>query len=53
MDAEVFRPERWNEDLPMNNDPVKAKWGYLPFHGGPRICLGRKSCLQYDIPHKD
>ena len=40
MDAELFRPERWEEELPMNNDPVNAKWGYLPFNGGPRICLG-------------
>jgi hypothetical protein len=42
MDAELFRPERWDEDMPMQHDPVKAKWGYLPFHGGPRICLGSK-----------
>ncbi|KAI4197038.1 MAG: hypothetical protein LQ350_006168 [Teloschistes chrysophthalmus] len=40
MDAELFRPERWEEDLPMNNDPINAKWGFLPFNGGPRICLG-------------
>ena len=40
MDAELFRPERWEDELPMNNDPVNAKWGYLPFNGGPRICLG-------------
>ncbi|KAL8666552.1 MAG: hypothetical protein Q9202_001350 [Teloschistes flavicans] len=42
MDAELFRPERWEEDLPMNKDPINAKWGYLPFNGGPRICLGSK-----------
>jgi cytochrome P450 len=40
MDAEMFRPERWDEDMPLQHDPVKAKWGYLPFHGGPRVCLG-------------
>ncbi|KAL9021456.1 MAG: hypothetical protein Q9185_001353 [Variospora sp. 1 TL-2023] len=40
MDAELFRPERWEEDLPMNKDPINAKWGYLPFNGGPRTCLG-------------
>ncbi|KAL8669552.1 MAG: hypothetical protein Q9168_005860 [Polycauliona sp. 1 TL-2023] len=40
LDAELFRPERWEEDLPMNNDPINAKWGYLPFNGGPRMCLG-------------
>ncbi|KAL8779064.1 MAG: hypothetical protein Q9194_001633 [Teloschistes cf. exilis] len=40
MDAKLFRPERWEEDLPMNRDPINAKWGFLPFNGGPRICLG-------------
>ena len=40
MDAEIFRPERWDEDMPMNDDPTNAKWGYLPFNGGPRVCLG-------------
>ncbi|KAL8830337.1 MAG: hypothetical protein Q9170_005773 [Blastenia crenularia] len=40
MDAELFRPERWEEDLPINKDPINAKWGYLPFNGGPRTCLG-------------
>jgi cytochrome P450 len=34
-DALIFRPERWE-------DPALAdlKWGYLPFNGGPRLCLG-------------
>lgn len=40
LDAELFRPERWTEHMPLNEDPVNAKWGYLPFNGGPRICLG-------------
>jgi len=42
MDAELFRPERWDDEMPKNNNPTNAKWGYLPFHGGPRICLGRE-----------
>ena len=42
MDAELFRPERWQEDLPKDGDTINAKWGYLPFNGGPRICLGSK-----------
>jgi hypothetical protein len=33
-DAEEFRPERWDE--------IKPQWEFLPFNGGPRICLGRK-----------
>ncbi|RYP87830.1 hypothetical protein DL769_000422 [Monosporascus sp. CRB-8-3] len=45
MDAEIFRPERWDEELPMNQDPTLQKWGYLPFNGGPRICLGMDFAL--------
>jgi cytochrome P450 len=32
--AEEFVPERWSG--------LRPGWGYLPFNGGPRICLGRK-----------
>ena len=42
MDAELFRPERWDEDMPMRRDKTNATWGYLPFNGGPRTCLGCK-----------
>ncbi|KAF2280400.1 cytochrome P450 alkane hydroxylase [Westerdykella ornata] len=45
MDAELFRPERWDEDMPLQHNPTNAKWGYLPFHGGPRICLGMDFAL--------
>ncbi len=41
-DAEAFRPERWD---PNEDNEVSLKnigWGYLPFNGGPRVCLGRK-----------
>ena len=39
-DANVFRPERWLEtDLEKN-----IGWGFMPFHGGPRLCLGSESC---------
>jgi cytochrome P450 len=44
MDAEIFRPERWEEDMPLYHNSTNAKWGYLPFNGGPRICLGSMSC---------
>lgn len=40
LDAELFNPERWENELPVNKDHIDAKWGYLPFNGGPRKCLG-------------
>lgn len=41
MDAAIFRPERWEKDGGIiSEDPIDRKWGYLPFSGGPRICLG-------------
>lgn len=39
-DAEDFRPERWDEDLPLNGNDTTRAWGFLPFSGGPRVCLG-------------
>lgn len=49
IDAELFRPERWDEDMPMRRDKTNAAWGYLPFNGGPGICLGRK--LQVNLKY--
>lgn len=37
-DADEFRPERWGEMTPR-------AWEYLPFNGGPRICIGREFTL--------
>ncbi|KAL4797415.1 n-alkane-inducible cytochrome P450 [Aspergillus venezuelensis] len=39
-DAEEFRPERWEGDALKN-----VGWGYLPFNGGPRVCLGQDFAL--------
>jgi cytochrome P450 len=36
-DAEQFRPERW--------EGRTKGWEYLPFNGGPRICLGKQLAL--------
>ncbi|KAL4932363.1 cytochrome P450 [Aspergillus undulatus] len=37
-DADTFRPERWEENS-------KRGWEFLPFNGGPRICLGQQYAL--------
>lgn len=39
-DAGEFRPERWFEESTR-----KLGWAYLPFNGGPRICLGQQFAL--------
>lgn len=36
-DADDFRPERW--------DGRRHGWEYLPFNGGPRICIGQQFAL--------
>ncbi|KAK9458880.1 cytochrome P450 [Lipomyces oligophaga] len=38
-DADMFRPERW--------DALKGQinWEFVPFNGGPRICLGQQFAL--------
>jgi cytochrome P450 len=38
-DAEEFRPERWEDCM------LQPRWGYLPFNGGPRICIGQRYAL--------
>ncbi|KAG7660467.1 ALK2 [[Candida] subhashii] len=39
-DALEFKPERWFEARTR-----KLGWAYLPFNGGPRICLGQQFAL--------
>lgn len=39
-DATTFRPERW---FPENN--LRPGWSFLPFNGGPRICVGQNFAL--------
>jgi cytochrome P450 len=36
-DAKEFKPERWKT--------LRSGWGYLPFNGGPRICVGQQFAL--------
>ncbi|KAB8294239.1 hypothetical protein EYC80_009671 [Monilinia laxa] len=40
LDAEEFRPERWAPE-----EGLRPGWGYLPFSGGPRICVGQQFAL--------
>jgi cytochrome P450 len=45
-DAEVFRPERWDDpELPIKKDKAMERWAFLPFNGGPRVCLGMDFAL--------
>jgi len=39
-DAEEFRPERW-----ASEEGLRPGWGYLPFNGGPRVCVGQQFAL--------
>lgn len=40
-DADVFRPERWLDTEDQKG--LRMGWEFLPFSGGPRVCIGRKS----------
>ncbi|EER24493.1 hypothetical protein D8B26_005181 [Coccidioides posadasii str. Silveira] len=36
-DTNEFRPSRW--------ETIRPGWNYIPFNGGPRICLGQQYAL--------
>ncbi|MCJ1283332.1 hypothetical protein MMC26_002660 [Xylographa opegraphella] len=42
-DADLFRPERWLDDGETKG--LRVGWNYLPFNGGPRICIGQQLAL--------
>ena len=43
-DAHIFDPTRWlDEEHPSN--PLRPGWSYIPFSGGPRICIGQNFAL--------
>lgn len=47
-DADIYRPERWFEPRPAVSEDgtrVSHAWDFLPFNGGPRICLGQQFAL--------
>ncbi|KAL1633751.1 hypothetical protein SLS58_010940 [Diplodia intermedia] len=41
-DADAFRPERWEG---RRAAAAAAGWEYLPFNGGPRVCIGQQFAL--------
>lgn len=43
-DASEFKPERW-ETQRNSNVLYTHPWDFLPFNGGPRICLGQQFAL--------
>ena len=45
-DAESYRPERWE-----TGELENIGWGFMPFHGGPRICLGSE-CSRHFRAHR-
>lgn len=44
-DADVFRPERWLDDPETGRKGLRPGWEYLPFSGGPRVCIGQELAL--------
>lgn len=43
-DSLEFNPERWSPENKIPNSPMYS-WGYIPFNGGPRICIGQQFAL--------
>lgn len=41
-DALEFTPDRW---LDTADPPLRPGWSYLPFNGGPRVCIGQNFAL--------
>lgn len=39
-DHDEFKPERWLDE--GGKKGLRVGWEYLPFNGGPRICIGRR-----------
>ncbi|PHH61407.1 hypothetical protein CDD81_378 [Ophiocordyceps australis] len=48
-DANVFRPERWFDDEQTGEKGLRQSWAYVPFHGGPRLCMGQQLALNQAI----
>ena len=48
-DADLFNPDRWLDQ--GEEKGLRVGWEYLPFNGGPRICLGRMYTLSSKFSH--
>ena len=44
-DADEFKPERWLDDPAEGKKGLRVGWEYLPFNGGPRVCIGQQFAL--------
>jgi cytochrome P450 len=47
-DSDKFRPERWGkslEEIHATHRRVRAKGGFITFHGGRRACLGERFAM--------
>lgn len=44
-DPESFRPERWRNDLAKR----LPRFAYMPFGGGPRVCIGQRFAMMEAI----
>ncbi|KAL8914793.1 MAG: hypothetical protein Q9171_000629 [Xanthocarpia ochracea] len=42
-DADEFKPDRWLDEAGKKG--LRVGWEYLPFNGGPRICIGQQFAL--------
>ncbi|PVI07134.1 cytochrome P450 [Periconia macrospinosa] len=50
-DANEFVPERWldpehdNDAGTERNEKLRPGWAYIPFNGGPRVCIGQNFAM--------
>ena len=44
-DAEEFNPDRWLDEPESGKKGIRPGWAYLPFNGGPRVCIGQQFAL--------